>query len=153
MNDEYIYRDATEDDLDSLYQSTDAKWLIENFETRDSCISTTRGGKPKVMTNMSEYEKLFYFAEDFNKHEKGDWYVYYENNNGIFVFQDRGSFHSIFYSQNFLDNRKEIELKVLDLLLLASKENKLGLYPTHEINEELKERFEFDFQLGDTGRF
>lgn len=153
MSEKYTYRKITEADLDMLYVSKDSDWLKDNFENRDNVISDYRGGYLEIMLSEDEKEILFFFPEDINKNEKGEWYIYFQKNKGIFVFQDRGSFHSLFYSSYCLENKEAIESRVRDLLIFSAKNNKLGLYPNHEIIEQTKDEFEFDFELNDMGRF
>ena len=99
---------------------------------------------------------LFMFPEDFSLNDKGDWYIYCQSNNGLFITQlrDELEFKILYLSTSLIYQQEHIQNKILEILFLGGMDlsgqpDKCWLIP--EVNIE-----DFTFtkaENNDKGRF
>ena len=151
-----IFRGLLETDINYLYSQPDAtNWLIPFYKDRKLNFEHKRENI-FVAIEQNTQNMLFMFPEDFSLNDKGDWYIYCQSNNGLFITQlrDELEFKILYLSTSLIYLQEHIQNKILEILFLGGMDlsgqpDKCWLIP--EVNIE-----DFTFtkaENNDKGRF
>lgn len=142
----------TNKDLDLLYSHSDAKdWLIPNYGTRDLNVAVNRN-HANIATNSDKTIMFFMFPENYSVNDKGNWFVYFDINYGLFIIQDRINF-IVFYCSKVLDSlRDNVQSNIIDIFIQGGE--LLNGKPDGYMTENDRDRINFiNASPNDGGRY
>lgn len=148
----YHFRKMTNEDLDLLYSHSDAKdWLIPKYGTRDFNVAVERNHS-NIAIGSDGAIMLFLFPENFAVNDKGNWFVYFDTNHGLFIFQDRIDFIVFYCSQPLNYLQDNVKSNIIDIFIQGGE--LLNGTPDGYITEDDRDFVKFISALpNDSGRY
>lgn len=148
----YHFRKMTNEDLDLLYSHSDAKdWLIPNYGSRDFNIAVNRNNS-NIAINSDETVMFFLFPENYSVNDKGNWFVYFDVNHGLFIIQDRIDFIVFYCSKTLNCLRDNVQSNIIDIFIQGGEF--LNGNPDGYITENDRDAINFINALpNDSGRY
>lgn len=148
----YHFRKITNADLDLLYGHSDAKdWLIPNYGAKDLNIAVDRNHS-NIAISGDETIMLFLFPENFAVNDRGNWFVYFDTNHGLFIFQDRIDFIVFYCSQTLNSLQDNVKSNIINIFIQGGE--LLNGIPDGYIAEEDRDVINFISALpNDGGRY